>query len=168
MAVLAISRDPKSFGFERVDLDEPMAFDEVAFKGAIDLRSLAKLADCSVEDLRELNPAIRNHAVRGPDGVTTLRVPRGKGEALLQKLQEGADLPAVDLTLKHRVRRGETLQRIANHYRVSARRLALANGIGKKRPLRRGMVLTVPASLSSPPPKILEAGDPRASTAYVP
>jgi membrane-bound lytic murein transglycosylase D len=168
MAVLAISRDPKSYGFETVDLDEPMEFDEVAFKGAIDIRSLAKLAGCTVEELRQLNPQILRHAVRGRDGVTTLRVPRGKGETLLQRLQEGADLPAVDLTLKHRVRRGETLQRIANHYRVSARRLALANGIGRKRPLRRGMVLTVPASLSSPPPKILEAGDPRASTAYVP
>jgi membrane-bound lytic murein transglycosylase D len=74
----------------------------------------------------------------------------------------------VSLTLKHRVRRGETLQGIANRYRVSATRLAAANGIGKKYPLRRGVVLTVPASLRAAAPEILETSDPRASTAYVP
>jgi membrane-bound lytic murein transglycosylase D len=168
MAVLAISRDPKLYGFDSVELDEPMAFDEVAFKGTIDLRALAKLADCEVSELKQLNPAILNHAVRGPDGVTSLRVPRGKGEVLMKRLQDGATLPAVDLTVKHRVRRGETLQRIADQYHVSARQLALANGIGKKRPLRRGMMLTVPASLSAPPLAILESEDPRTSTSYVP
>lgn len=168
MAVLAISRDPKSYGFDGVALDDPIAFDEVAFKGTIDLRALARLADCDVKELQQLNPAVLRNSVRGPDGVTSLRVPRGKGEALMQRLQGGEKLPAVDLKVKHRVRRGETIQRIANQYHVSAKQLALANGIGKKRPLRRGMVLTVPASLSAPPLPILEANDPRARTAYVP
>jgi membrane-bound lytic murein transglycosylase D len=168
MAVLAISRDPKSYGFDGVTLDEPMAFDEVAFKGTIDLRALARLAGCDVDELRLLNPAVLSHAVRGPDGVTSLRVPRGKGETLMKRLQSGEKLPAVDLKVKHRVRRGETLQRIADQYHVSAQQLALANGIGKRRPLKRGTVLTVPASLSAPPLAILESKDPRVSTAYVP
>lgn len=168
MAVLAISRDPKSYGFDGVELDDPMAFDEVAFKGTIDLRALARLADCDVDELKQLNPAVLNHAVRGPDGVTSIRVPRGKGEVLMQRLQSGEKLPAVDLTIKHRVRRGETMQQIADMYHVSAKQLALSNGIGKKRPLRRGMVLTVPASLNAPPLAILETTDPRVSTAYVP
>jgi membrane-bound lytic murein transglycosylase D len=168
MAVLAISRDPRKYGFDAVELDDPMSFDEVALKGTVDLRALAGLADCSVVELRELNPAVLRHAASGPGGVTTLRVPSGKGPILMQQLQTGAQLPAVDLTLKHRVRHGETLQRIANQYHVSARQLALANGIGRKRPLKRGMMLTVPASLRSPAPEILDAGDPRASTDYVP
>jgi membrane-bound lytic murein transglycosylase D len=168
MAVLAISRDPKAYGFDGVALDDPITFDEVAFKGAIDLRSLARLAECSVEELKHLNPAVLSHSVQGPGGVTTLRVPRGKGELLMKKLKDGEKLPAVDLTIKHRVRRGETLQRIANRYHVSAQRLALANGIGKKRPLRTGTMLTVPASLSAPPLAIFEPDDPKHSTAYVP
>ena len=39
---------------------------------------------------------------------------------------------------------------------MSAHRLALTNGIGQRRPLRRGMLLTVPASLSSPAPSMLD------------
>ena len=168
MAVLTIARDPERYGFKEVELDEPMAFDEIAFKGAVDLRALARLADCDVKELKELNPAVLSHAARGRDDVTTLRVPRGKGERLIERLQDGASLPAVDLTLKHRVRRGETLQGIANKYHVSATKLALHNGIGRKRPLKRGMKITVPVSSAAPVAVKLDAGDPRASTAYVP
>jgi len=168
MAVLAISRDPAKYGFDAVELDDPMQFDEVALKGAVDLRAIAQMSECSYDELKQLNPAVLHHAANGAGGVTTIRVPRGKGEVLMQKIEGGAKLPAVDLTLKHRVRRGETLQGIASQYHVSAKRLALANGIGRKHPLRRGMTLTVPASFDSPEVAKLEADDPRGSTAYVP
>jgi membrane-bound lytic murein transglycosylase D len=169
MAALAITRDPAKYGFDSVELDDPMAFDELALKGPVDLRALAKMANCSYDELKELNPAVLHAAAHGKDGLTTLRVPPGKGEALLQRLQQGERLPAVDLTLKHRVRRGETLQAIARQYSVSGQDLARINGIGRKRPLRRGMVLTVPAALHAPTPELIDpATDPRASTAYVP
>jgi LysM repeat protein len=52
---------------------------------------------------------------------------------------------------------------------VSARRLAAANGIGRHHPLKRGMLITVPASLHAPVPEMVAASDdPRASTSYVP
>lgn len=168
MAVLAIAHDPEKYGFDSVDLDVPMEFDQIAFKGAVDLHVIAKLADCTYEELRELNPAVLRGAATGREGVITLRVPRGKGEILMKKLEEGTPLPGVNLTLQHRVRSRETIQSIAGQYGVNARQLALANGIGQKRPLRRGMVLTIPASLTARHPEVLDATDPRASTAYVP
>ena len=169
MAALTIARDPARYGFDSVELDDPMAFDEVARKGPSDLRAGARMADCSYDELKERNPAVLHAAARGKDGITTLRVPPGKGEALMQRLQHGERLPSVNLTLKHRVRKGETLQEIATQYSVSARDLARINGIGHKRPLRRGMLLTVPASMRAPTPEVIDpATDPRASTAYVP
>jgi LysM repeat protein len=75
----------------------------------------------------------------------------------------------VNLTVRHRVRHGETLRSIAAEYSVSARALAAANGISRNHPLKRGTLLTVPASLHPPVPQVIEpAQDPRASTAYVP
>ena len=168
MAVLAISRDPEKYGFDAVELDQPIDFDEIALTGPVDLRAIARLADCSDEEMRTLNPAVLRHAAHGRDGVTTLRVPNGKAEVILAKLQGGETLPAVNLTVKHRVRRGETLQGIANQYHVGAQQLARANAVSKARPLRRGMMLTVPASFHSPAPAPLDKGDPRGSTAYVP
>lgn len=169
MAALAITRDPVKYGFSEVEFDDPMRFDEVSFKGGVDLRSIAKLADCSVEELKELNPAARSMKLAGAGGVTTLRVPEGKSEIIQQRLAEGAKLPAVNLTVRHSVRRGETLAGIAREYSVSATKLASVNGISRKKPLRRGMMLTIPASMQAPPPAVLTvADDPRASTDYVP
>jgi len=168
MAVLAISRDPEKYGFDAVELERPIDFDEIALRGAVDLRAIARFAGCTYEEMKLLNPAVLRHAAPGRDGFTMLRVPRGKADTILEKLQGGASLPEVDLSVKHRVRRGQTLQRIANQYHVSATELAQANGISRTRPLKRGMILTVPASLRSPAPAEIDKGDPRASTAYVP
>jgi membrane-bound lytic murein transglycosylase D len=168
MAVLAISRDPEKYGFDSVELDEPMAFDEVALKGPVDLRAIAKLADCTYEEMRYLNPAVLRHAAPGRDGLTTLRVPKGKGSIILTKLEDGAQLPKVNLTVQHRVRRGETLQGIANQYHVGAQALARDNKISRARPLKRGMVLVVRASMRPPAAAEIEPSDPRASTSYVP
>ncbi|HEY2954899.1 MAG TPA: LysM peptidoglycan-binding domain-containing protein [Candidatus Eisenbacteria bacterium] len=168
MAALAIVNDPARYGFGDIELEEPIAFDEITFKGPVDLRVVAKLAGCTYEDLKKLNPAARAHTFTGPNGVTTLRVPDGAEAQLMERLAAGEKMEAVSLTFRHRVRRGETLQGIANRYRVSAQQLAEVNGIGREHPLRRGEVLTVPGSLRSAAPQILETSDPRASTAYVP
>jgi len=76
----------------------------------------------------------------------------------------------VNLTVRHRVRRGETLRVIAAEYAVNPTELARENNLGRGRPLRRGMLLTVPASFRAPRPEVLatEEDDPRASTDYVP
>ena len=168
MAVLAITRAPQKYGFDSVELEQPIDFDEIALTGSVDLRAIARLADCSFDEIKALNPAVLKHAAPGGDGVTMLRVPTGKAQVILAKLQDGASLPAVHLTVQHRVRRGETLQAIADQYHVGAQPLARANRITRSRPLKRGMVLVVPASLRPPTPAALSAGDPRASTAYVP
>lgn len=170
MAALAISRDPVKYGFGDIELDDPMKFDEVALKGAVDLRAIAKLAECSYEDLRELNPSARTTVIRGPNGVTTVRVPPGKSEVIQRNLAAGAELPSVNLSVRHRVRRGETLRKIAAEYSVSPTELARVNNLGRGRPLRRGMMLTVPSSFKAPRPEVLAADveDPRTSTAYVP
>jgi len=168
MAVLAISREPEKYGFDEIELDQPMDFDEIALRGAVDLRAIARFAECSYDEMKLLNPAVLKHATPGVDGITMLRVPRGKADVILAKLQDGASLPSVELSVKHRVRKHETLQGIANQYHVGAVSLARANGISRSSPLMRGMVLTVPASLRLPAPAEIAENDPRASTAYVP
>lgn len=169
MAALAISRDPVKYGFNDIEFESPLEFDEIALTNAVDLRQIARLADCDVAELKRLNPAVVGTTARPVNGVVTLRVPEGKSEYIQQQLAGGSPLPAVNLTVRHRVRRNETLNGIASEYAVSANELARINKISRKRPLRRGMMLTVPATMRAPAPKVLDpALDPRASTAYVP
>ena len=170
MAVLAISKSPEKYGFDEIELEDPMTFDEVALKGTVDLRAIARLAGCTYDELRLLNPSVLRHAAPARDGVTVLRVPKGKAGTILAALDGGIAMPAVDLSVKHRVRRGETLQGIANQYHVSAKKLAADNGISRSKPLRRGMVLNVRSTMGAGTLAVaeIEPGDPRISTAYVP
>lgn len=168
MAVLAISRDPARYGFDSVELDEPMQFDEVAFKGPVDLRVIAEMCGTTDAEMRRLNPGVVRHAASGAGGVTTVRVPPGTAAVLLEKLRDGAPLPPVQVTLQHRVRRGETLSGIAARYHVSARELARMNGIDRAHLLQRGQLLSIPATMARGTPVLADADDPRASTAYVP
>jgi membrane-bound lytic murein transglycosylase D len=171
MAALAISRDPVKYGFGDIELDDPMRFDEVAMKGAVDLHAIAKLAECSYDELKELNPSARSSMLRGQNGITTVRVPEGKSELIQKNLAADVELPTVNLTVRHRVRRGETLRMIAGEYSVNPTELARVNNLGRGRPLRRGMLLTVPASFRAPRPEVISPDaveDPRASTDYVP
>jgi membrane-bound lytic murein transglycosylase D len=168
MAVLAIAREPEKYGFDAVEQDEPMDFDELALTGAVDLRAIARLAEVPLDEIKLLNPAVLRHAAPARDGITMVRVPRGKAAEIMEKLGDGASLPAVNLTVQHRVRRGETLQTIANQYHVSAEQIARANHISHAHPLKRGATITVPASFRAPAAAELEKNDPRGSTAYVP
>ena len=169
MAVLAIARDPAKYGFTDVDFDDPMDFDEVALKGTVDLRAMAQPGRMQ---LRRPPRAESGRARRG--GARRRRhhhAARSAGRRRVDppKLQSGATVPASDLTVKHRVRRGETLQRIADQYHVNATQLARDNSVGRARPLKRGMLLTIRShSHLAVQVASLEPNDPRRSTAYVP
>ncbi len=102
--------------------------------------------------------------------MTTLRVPEGKSEVIMAAMLSGQQLPQADVTVRHRVQRKETLRTIAREYGVNASELARVNGITKKKPLRRGMLITIPATRASAttPELVTGMADPRASTGYVP
>ena len=153
MAVLAISRDPKRYGFADVAIAEPLAFDEVTLPGPVDLRALAEACDSDVEVIRELNPqflrGVGAAPARGEKDVT-LRVPDGAGEKLMASLADGSlTLPAVatpsdPAVLRHKVRRGESLKAISLRYGVPASKIARANKIGKSGRLKVGRTLRIP------------------------
>jgi membrane-bound lytic murein transglycosylase D len=167
MAVLHIGRNPEKYGFDQIEREPPLAFDEIALDGGVDLNTIARLCECSVERLRDLNPGVLLSGARGAQGITTLRVPVGTGAMITAKLESG-DAPKQKAHLAHTVRKGETLSGIASRHKVSANLLALENKIGKKNYLRIGQELKIPTSMAPPKLASLDDGDPRASTAYVP
>jgi peptidoglycan lytic transglycosylase D len=168
MAVLHIGRNPEKYGFDSIERDPPMAFDEIALDGAVDLGVIARLCGCSVDELRALNPGVLRSGARGAQGITTLRVPEGRGETITARLDSGEDLPKQKAHLAHVVKRGETLSGIASRYKVSPNLLALENKIGKRNLLRIGQELVIPTTAAPPKLADLDDGDPRGSTAYVP
>lgn len=167
MAVLHIGRNPDKYGFDVIEREPPIAFDEIALEGGVDLNAIAKLSECSLEEIRRLNPGVLRNSTGGGNGIVTIRVPKGRGAEVTAKIEAG-NAPAQKAHLAHTVRKGETLSGIANRYRVSANLLALENRIGKKNYLRIGQELVIPTAAAPPKLASLDTDDPRASTAYVP
>ncbi len=142
LAVTLMAKEPGRYGIDVIP-DPPAAYDAVPVGRPVDLRSVAEALGMEVETLREMNP----HVLRGvtpPDRDDfMLYVPPGMGETLRAGLSSLPEAKRVQWA-QHRVRRGETLSRIAAKYDTSASAIAQANGLSVRSLLRVGDTLVIP------------------------
>src|SRR3989442_15419586 len=148
LASILIDKSPEDYGFF-VDLDPELKWDTLTVDRATDLQVIADAAGTSLESVRALNPELRG-LVTPPNAASyTLRVPEGTKDDVVAKLESLPEEQRVSWTL-HEVRPGETFSFIAHKHGIPVRALLDANPryVGKR--LRRGMVLNVPISRSTP------------------
>ena len=139
LAAVVVAGAPEKYGIE-VRPEEPMPFERVPVKGAIDLRVIAECTQTPVESLQQLNPELRRLAT--PAGRSfDVRVPEGTGLRLTECL---AELPADKRVAfrTHVVGRGQTLATIARANGVRASDVASANGLRDSR-ITAGGTLTI-------------------------
>ena len=143
LAVLAIMNDPAKYGFTLGELEKPAVYEVVTVEKPVLLKKIAEKTGCSDEELANLNPELRNQAT--PAEPYELKVPVGKKEAVLAcvKSLPKWSPPKMEYVI-HRVRRGETLSRIAMQYRTSVQRIMEANN------LRRGKLISIGQRLKIP------------------
>jgi len=144
MAMTIISKEPERYGFSPPPEAHP-PMETVTLDHPADFRTLANAGGTSVEQLRHLNPALIREATPPDESPYSLMVPAGLKDGLLEEL---AKIPPHRRVrwITHRVRRGETVVRIAKRYGVSARVIADMNGLKKRQALISGSSLLVPAS----------------------
>jgi membrane-bound lytic murein transglycosylase D len=143
LAVLHILKDPEAYGFELPPLEEPMETDEVTIGKQVHLKNIAQRLDVEYGILKELNPELRQNFT--PDSPYAFKVPSGKGEILLAKLDDiPAWRPSVPSYSVHRVRKGESLSVLASRYGSSVRAIMHANGLKTSNILRVGQKLRIP------------------------
>jgi membrane-bound lytic murein transglycosylase D len=150
LAALEVEREYKAH-FGEVRFEPRLQYQEVQIRDYLRFSTLAKLARCSTEDLRELNPGFTNSVFDGklfvPRGYT-VRVPAGHAQ---QFRVAYAKLPAAErfsqqrrLYIAHRVKRGQTIGAIAKRYRTTVAAIQVANRLRDSKRLRPGQVLKIP------------------------
>jgi membrane-bound lytic murein transglycosylase D len=77
-----IAKDPARYGFDTVERDAPLRFDEVVVDPATPLDLVAEAAGTTVEAIQELNPQLKMDRTRN-DQRSVIRVPEGKRTAFL-------------------------------------------------------------------------------------
>jgi len=147
MAMTIISKEPERYGFSPPP-DQALDGETVTLDHPADFRTLAQVAGVSVDQLRELNPALIRWTT--PPGARrhSLRVPAGVKADFLEGL---ARIPPHQRVawITHRVRPGETVSGIAKRHGTNVQALLEMNGLKKRPALKAGGSLFVPASAAT-------------------
>src|ERR1035437_120942 len=144
IAVCLIAMDPKKYGFNDIQPGIPYEYETYKVVGAIDPGFLSKCAGISLETLQEMNPELIQMCT--PNNFTggyPLHIPKEKVKLFASNVQNIPE-SAKRNYLVHTVKRGETLQRVADDFGVSKTDLAEANNISAKTKLYRGIKLKIP------------------------
>jgi membrane-bound lytic murein transglycosylase D len=154
IATILIIRDPQKYG---IDLETgngkaaPLAYDVMEVNKSMRLQDIAQKLDVPEETINILNAELRLKMT--PDRPYNLKIPQEMSERLLAVMD---DIPQAEkpystgrsrgMTLKHKVRKGETLASIARRYKTSIGAIRAANRLSKREDIDVGQRLTIPVS----------------------
>jgi len=140
IASVIVAKNPARYGFTAPQ-ETPWNYDNIEVPDALDLQFLASESGIPLDDLRELNPAIRRDLTPAR-GTTTLRLPPGTAADAQTVLDENPrDTWAPRMI--HVVRQGDNLYVIARKYGSSVSAIRQANGL-RGSLIRPGQSLVVP------------------------
>ena len=145
MAATIIAKNPEAYGFTVTAVD-PYKYDEVVIEESTDLRLIARCADCTYQDIKELNPEIKRWVTPPQYAKYTLRIPSGKKDAFLTNY---AAIPPEQKIKweRHEVRKGETLSSLAKLYKTKPEAIRDINGLKKNR-IAPGKHLLIPIDMN--------------------
>ncbi|HEX9020714.1 MAG TPA: LysM peptidoglycan-binding domain-containing protein [Nitrospirota bacterium] len=131
MAATIIAKNPEAYGFTATKY-EPFKFDEVVVEETTDLRLIARCAESTYEEIKELNPELRRWVTPPQMDKYTVRIPAGKKETFLANY---AAVPAEQKIKweRHEVRKGETLSGLAKRYNTTAEAIRDINALKRNR-----------------------------------
>jgi len=153
IAALLIAKEPEKYGFYGLEYHEPLVYEEVGVPGAMDLRVIAQACGCSVEEIKELNPELTRWFTPPDYPGFEIKIPAERADTFRENLVQ---IPPQERMrfLTHKVKKGETLLRIARVYGVTTEPLLYFNNLKKAGPLRVGMEIVVPVRASYGPVKM--------------
>jgi membrane-bound lytic murein transglycosylase D len=148
IAAALIAKAPTSYGFGDPEPTEPFTRDSVMVDGGTGLDLIARLADTTLDALRDLNPHLLR-LVTPPGARYAVRVPNDRSEIVA--LGYAAVPEAERLAIAtHKVKRGETVATVAKRYGVTSEVIRSTNRSARGRRLASGTTLYIPVSNTIP------------------
>ncbi|MBP2689380.1 MAG: lytic transglycosylase [Deltaproteobacteria bacterium] len=144
LAALTIAKDPDKYGFGDVAYEAPLDLRIVTVPGGTDLAAVARLLDVPVEAIRDWNPELRRFCTPPNRERYDLRLSVDAARLAEERMEE-IRIQAKITFLQHNVRRGETLQALADRYGTTIPVLKELNGL-KQDSLGRNARLVIPVT----------------------
>jgi len=144
LAALTIAKDPDKYGFVDVAYEAPLDLRTVTVPGGTDLSAVATLLEVPVESIRDWNPELRRFCTPPNQERYDLRLSVDAARIAEERMEELRTQTKITF-LQHNVRRGETLQALADRYETTVPVLKELNGL-KRDSLRRNARLVIPVT----------------------
>ncbi|NWJ39616.1 MAG: LysM peptidoglycan-binding domain-containing protein [Geothrix sp.] len=143
-AAILVGRNPERYGLRILPLT-PYAYETVPVPSMTSLTVLARCAGTDATTLKALNPELLRGST--PPGAYLLRVPPGRAMDCLRQLAHMPNGKRLDFP-GYTVKKGDTLAKVAQRFKLSPEDLLLANDLTVKqfKPGRRLLVPPPPAS----------------------
>ena len=148
LAAAILSRDPEKYGFS-TEFEQPLKYDAIVVSKPVDLRSVAKILNTPVEELRRLNPALKGNRTPARYPEFALKMPFESDPELYSLIEKLPAAPAISVDGKHKIEQGDTLSALAIRYGVRLKDLKEANNLTDKSILRIGVLLDIPSRATS-------------------
>jgi len=144
LAALTIAKDPEKYGFGDVAYEVPLDLRTVTVPGGTDLGAVAGLLEVPVEAICDWNPELRRFCTPPNREQYDLRL-SADAARLAEERIEDIRIKAKITFLQHKVRRGESLQSLAEQYGTTVPILKELNGL-KRNSLKRTAHLVIPVT----------------------
>jgi len=148
LAAVEIAKDHEKY-FPTLKLDAPLTFETVTLNKSASVRTLSKKYNINTSTLKTYNPHLTPHVWRRAAAVppgTVLHLPAGGAATQVaenSKPEPASPKPQLPSYTKYKVRRGDTLSKIARRFQVRVEQLMELNGISSTR-IYLGQLLTIP------------------------
>jgi membrane-bound lytic murein transglycosylase D len=142
LATAIVGRNRAAFGFDKLKVDAPEVWDDVAVPTSIPLSVIARAAGVDESVIKRLNPQLRQNRTPPGEPGYLVRVPQGKKADTARRIAElQSDWDGFDAYV---VAHGERLEDVATTYGMSTLSLKRLNGIQHESEVEGGTVLVVP------------------------
>lgn len=143
IAVTIICENLRKFGFEDIEKESVMLYDIVEIPDATDLNLIAKNCNTTYEEIKKLNPELKQWATPPKIENYKLRIPYGTKAGFLSEFN---NIPPEDrITFRrHKIKKGESVWTIAKKYDIPRDMIIEMNKLNKKAFIREGDYLIIP------------------------
>lgn len=162
LAAVEVAKNSEEF-FPELDYHSPLPLEEVEVRRSVSVASLLKRTDISLKEFLEWNPALHRRIRSIPSGYR-IKIPSEKLEGFLNANWRVLGKPAPSVRsasttaksdtedgsyISHRVKRGETLSKIARQYQTSTDEIERVNGLDSVHLISVGQRLRIPTGNAS-------------------
>lgn len=134
---------PEDFGFGVINYQRPLKYDEVIIQDPMDLELAAKFSGVDVQRIKDLNPELRRLCTPPNVPEYPLRIPGGTKKRFLSNLAK-MDNDEPYYVSFYRVKKGDTVGKIAMELGSPVEAIIEMNNLGKKALITAGRSIMIP------------------------